>query len=232
MEWWFVGGSCLLTGAVLLALRPFWARSYGAGAARHMAATRVGWVALAAGVVLPVAMLPGDRVFNALTWLGIVVVLIAIPFIEARRRMLGPVLMRLPRVPSQRMFVAVGAMQLTIALSMWSISPGGASLTACSGLVFVVCAVRRFELREQGIAGIENAWPWREVEYYDWVGKGRGTLHLRLYWKWWFRASGLVPVPADQREAVTRILREYAPHAAPTADWAQNSVDERRRPWQ
>jgi hypothetical protein len=36
--------------------------------------------------------------------------------------------------------------------------------------------------------------------------------------------SGLVPVPADQRESIARILQEYAPHAAPTVDWAQNSV--------
>lgn len=224
MEWWFLGGLCLLIGAALLALRPVWARSYGPAAARHMAATRVGWVAVAAGVVLPVVMLAGDRVFDALTWLGVVVVLIAIPFIEIRRRMLGPVLVRLPRVPSQRRFVALGAMQLTIALSMSRISPAAALLTACSGLVFIVCAVRRFELREQGIAGVENAWPWREVEYYDWVGRDRGTLHLRLYWKWWFRSSGVVPVPADQREAVARILHEYAPNAEPTTRFGQNSV--------
>jgi hypothetical protein len=115
-------------------------------------------------------------------------------------------------------------MQLAVALWMFRISPAGGFLAAGSGLVFITGAARRFELRERGIAGIENAWPWREVEYYDWVGKDGGTLHLRLYWKWWFRTSGLVPVPADQREAVARILHQYAPHAAPTTGFGQNSV--------
>jgi hypothetical protein len=45
-------------------------------------------------------MLSGDRLFDALAWLSVVLVLVAIPFTEIRRRKLGPVLVRLPRVPS------------------------------------------------------------------------------------------------------------------------------------
>ena len=161
---------------------------------------------------------------DACVWLGVVLVLAVIPFTELRRRRLGTVLVRVPRVPAQRVFVAVGAMQLSLALAMYGISPAGGFLAAGSGLFFLATAARRFELRERGIAGLENAWPWREVEYYHWVGPDRGTLHLRLYWRWWFRASGVVPVPSEQRQAVERILREHAPHAAPTTDWAQNSV--------
>jgi hypothetical protein len=170
------------------------------------------------------ATLSPDRFFDSLAWLSVVLVLVFIPFTEVRRRMLGPVLVRLPRVPSQRVFVAMGAMELAGALSIFRTSPAGAVLIACSGLVFIVCAVRRFELRERGIAGVQNAWPWREVEYYDWVGADRGTLHLRLDWKWWFRTSGAVPVPADQRESVARVLHQYAPHAEPTTGFGQNSV--------
>lgn len=162
--------------------------------------------------------------FDAFAWLNVVLVLVFIPFTEIRRRMLGPVLVRLPRVPLQRVFVALGAMQLAGALSIFRTSPAGALLIAGCGLVFITCAARRFELRERGIAGIENAWPWREVEYFEWVGRDRGTLHVRLYWKWWFRASGVVPVPANQREAVARILHQYAPHAEPTTGFGQNSV--------
>jgi hypothetical protein len=170
------------------------------------------------------AMLSGDRLFDAFAGLSVVLVLVAIPFTEIRRRKLGPVLVRLPRMPWQRVFVALGAMQLTLALSIFRIAPGGGLMAACAGLLLITCAVRRVELRERGIAGIENAWPWREVEYFEWGGNDRGTLYLRLYWKWWFRTSGVVPVPADQREAVARILHQYAPHAEPTTDFGQNSV--------
>lgn len=157
-------------------------------------------------------------------WVGVGLMVATVLITEHRRRRLGSVLVRLPRLPTQRMFAAVGAMQLTSGLAISRISPVGALLIAGSGLFFIVCAIRRFELREQGIAGVENAWPWREVEYYEWVGKDRGTLRLSLYWKWWFRTSGVVPVPADQREAVARILQQYAPNAAPTTGFGQNSV--------
>jgi hypothetical protein len=162
--------------------------------------------------------------FDAFVWLSVVVVLVVIPFTEIRRRRLGTVLVRVPRVPAQRVFAALGAMHLALALLVYGTSPAGGLLTACAGLLFLTCAVRRFELRERGIAGLENAWPWREVEYYHWVGRDRGTLHLRMYWQWWFRTSGVVGVPADQREAVARILHQYAPHAAPTTGFGQNSV--------
>ncbi|HZG43975.1 MAG TPA: hypothetical protein VEY93_13555 [Longimicrobium sp.] len=162
--------------------------------------------------------------FDAFVWLSVVLVLVVIPFTEVRRRRLGTVLVRVPPVPAQRIFAALGAMHLALALYMYGTSPAGGLLTACAGLLCLTIAVRRFELRERGIAGVENAWPWREVEHYHWVGPERGTLHLRLYWRWWFRTSGVVPVPSEQREAVERILREHASHAAPTLDWAQNRV--------
>jgi hypothetical protein len=108
-----------------------------------MVATGVGGVAVAVGIVLPVATLPSDRFFDVVAWLGFALVLVVVPFTEISRRKLGAVLVRLPRVPAQR---------------------------------------------------------------------------------WWFRGSGVVPVPADQREAVARVLRQYAPHAEPTTGFGQNSV--------
>jgi hypothetical protein len=49
---------------------------------------------------LLMAVLAGDRLFDAFAGLSVVLVLVAIPFTEIRRRKLGPVLVHLPRVPS------------------------------------------------------------------------------------------------------------------------------------
>jgi hypothetical protein len=214
-----------LMGAGLLALRPVWARSYGAGAARHMIATRVGWVAVAVGVWLPVGMLPSERFFDALVWLGPLLVVGTLLVTEHRRRKLGPVLVRMPRVHTQWVFLVTGAVQLLVALLTFRPrAPTIALVPACLGIFFIGMALRRYEFRERGLATLESAWPWREVEYFDWVGRDRGTLHLRLYWTWWFRSSGVLPVPADQHETVARILHQHAPHAEPTTGCGRNDV--------
>jgi hypothetical protein len=158
-------------------------------------------------------------------WLLALLMVVTILVTEHRRRKLGSVLVRLPLVHTQWVFLITGAVQLLVAaITFRPRVPSISLVPACLGAFFIVVALRRVELRERGIAGLENAWPWREVEYYDWVGKDRGTLHLRLYWKWWFRTSGAVPVPADQREAVARILHQYAPNAEPTTGFGQKSV--------
>jgi len=170
-------------------------------------------------------MFTSDRFLEAIIWLGAFLVVVTTLVTEYQRRKLGPVLVRMPRLRRQWMFLIAGAVQLLVAVITFSVRvPTIALMPACLGGFFIVFALRRYEFRERGLATLENAWPWREVEYFDWVGSDRGGLYLRLCWTWWFRSSGVLPVPAHQREAVARILHECAPHAEPTTSFGQNSV--------
>jgi hypothetical protein len=177
-----------------------------------MVTTRLGWLALPIGAGLLVVVLAPDRVFEFVAWLGAIVLLGAVPVTELRRRKLGAVLVRFPRTPSQKVFGGVGVMQLLAAwFTFTPRAPMVAVLAGCTGLFFVTCAVRRYEFRERGIATMESAWPWTQVVHYSWAGAGRDQLHLQLYWTWWFSSSGVLPVPAGQREAVDGVLRKHAP---------------------
>lgn len=75
---------------------------------------------------------------------------------------------------------------------------------------WILISFGRLQIVEKGIWQYWNLLKWQKLESYEWHGDATPTLALQTKTKFPFLGRGALPVPAEHREAVFKLLEQYA----------------------
>lgn len=73
---------------------------------------------------------------------------------------------------------------------------------------FLMLAVGRLQIREQGIWQYWSLLKWRKIENYHWEGETDSALMLQVKTKFPFLARGALPVAAEHKDAIGELIKK------------------------
>jgi hypothetical protein len=148
-------------------------------------------------------------------WIGIFVAFVSTFLIGRRKR--GEVLLDCGHHPTRALFLLNAAIFAFLGLGGGFASNTLDSLgiaSALFGITFsaywVLLACGRLQIVENGIWQYWSLLKWQKLQSYEWQGNSRPTLMLQTKTKLPFLGRGALPIPAEHKEAFSKLLEQYA----------------------
>ncbi len=148
-------------------------------------------------------------------WIGIFVAFVSTFLIGRGKR--GEVLLDCGHHPTRALFLLNAAIFAFLGLGGGFASNTFDSLGIASALFgvtfsayWVLMSLGRLQVVENGIWRYWSLLKWQKLHSYEWQGNSRPTLMLQTKTKLPFLGRGALPIPAEHKEAFSKLLEQYA----------------------
>lgn len=150
----------------------------------------------------------------ALVWSIIFVVFVSTYLMGRRNR--GAILLDCGRHPARALCLFNAAVFLFLALTgglVTNITDARGVAGVMFGITFaaywLMMSLGRLQFTENGIWQYWHLWRWQGLEGYEWHNEASSTLMLQSKSRYLMLSSAALAVPAEQKEAVAKILNKY-----------------------
>jgi hypothetical protein len=151
----------------------------------------------------------------AVFWVAIFTAFVSTFLIGRRKR--GAILLDCGHHPTRALFLLNAAIFGFLGLgggfasnTFDSVGIASALFGITFSVYFVFMSFGRLQIVENGIWQYWSLLKWQKLESYEWQGQSTATLMLQAKTKLPFFGRGALPVPAEHKAAVTKLLEQYA----------------------